>query len=77
MKEYIVIRGFWRKGILQPAGSVITMLKTEAKYLAHALEEKAVEVEQKVEAAVKKAVRVPKALTVAVAEAPADGEQSN
>lgn len=76
MKEYTVIRDFWRKGILQPAGSVISMFESEAKYLAHALEEKAVEVEQKVEAAVRK-LRAPKALSVAVAEAPVDGEPSN
>jgi hypothetical protein len=76
MKEYTVIREFWRKGILQPVGSVISMLESEAKYLAHALEHKAVEVEKKIEATVTK-VRAPKASTVAVVEAPANGEHTN
>lgn len=77
MKEYTVVRDFWRKGILQTAGSVISMVEAEAKYLMHALEEKAVEVEQKVESAVKKARAAVKPMTVAVSEAPADGEPSN
>jgi hypothetical protein len=73
MKDYTVIRDIWRKGILQPVGTVLRLAEAEAKYLAHALEEKAVEVETKVEAAVKQ-VRAPKApLTASVTEAPADG----
>ena len=74
MKPYTVIREIWRKGILQPVGTVLHMAEAEAKYLAHALEEKASEVEQVVEDAVKR-VRAPKAtpLTASVTEAPADG----
>ncbi|MGX9944867.1 hypothetical protein ACTG4Q_20595 [Bradyrhizobium denitrificans] len=73
MKDYTVAKEFWRNGIVQPVGSVIRMAASEAKYLAHALEEKAVEVEQKVEVAVKRA-RDRKPNTVTVVEASADGD---
>lgn len=73
MKDYTVVRDFWRNGILQPAGKVLRLAASEAKYLAHAVEEAAAEVEQKVETAVKR-VRGQKPLAVAVVEAPADGD---
>jgi hypothetical protein len=75
MKDYTVIREFWRNGMLQQVGKVIRMAEKEAKYLAHALEDKAIEVEQKVEAAVK-SVRAPKPAAAVVVEAPADGDKS-
>jgi hypothetical protein len=74
MKQYTVIRDFWRNGILQTAGSLISMIENEAKYLAHVIEEKVEEVEAKVVAVVQKA-RAPKPAGVAVAEAPANGDQ--
>ena len=73
MKDYTVVREIWRNGIVQPVGTVLRLAKSEAKYLAHALEEEAVEVEQKVEAVVKR-VRDRKPNTVAVVEAPANGD---
>ena len=73
MKDYTVAREFWRRGVLQPIGEVLRLTKAEAKYLAHALEEKAAEVEHKVEAAVKR-VRAPRTSTAVVVEAPADGD---
>jgi len=75
MKEYIVIREIWRKGILQPVGTLLRLAAVEAKYLAHALEEKVTEVEQAVEAIVKQVRTSNAPLTASVTEAPADGEQ--
>ncbi|WP_316196572.1 hypothetical protein [Bradyrhizobium sp. SZCCHNS3053] len=76
MKDYTVVREFWRHGILQPVGKVLRMLEAEAKYLSHALEERAVEVEREVKTAFKR-VREPKPSTVAVTEAPADGNDAS
>jgi hypothetical protein len=39
MKPYTVIREIWRKGILNPVGTVLHMAEEEAKYLAHPLGE--------------------------------------
>ena len=72
MKQYTVIREFWRNGIVQPVGKVITMVEAEAKYIAHAVEEKVAEVQ----AAVKKAEAPKPAATVAATEAPANGQPS-
>jgi hypothetical protein len=75
MKEYTVVREFWRHGALQKVGAAISMLETEAKYLKHALAEKVAEVEKKVEVAVKRG-RAPKANAAVVVEAPADGDHN-
>ncbi len=76
MKAYTVVKEIWRNGIRQEIGSVIHMVESEAKYLAHALEEKVADVEAKAVVAVKKVV-AQKAPGVAVSEAPANGETSN
>ncbi|WP_316207395.1 hypothetical protein [Bradyrhizobium sp. SZCCHNR3118] len=71
MKEFTVIKDFWRNGILQPAGKVIRMVEAEAKYLGHVVQEgvKAVEAEvAKDVAAVKSKVQ-----GAVVTEAPQDG----
>jgi hypothetical protein len=75
MKDYTVVREIWRNGIVQPVGTVLRLAKSEAKYLAHALEEEAAEVE-KVEAVLKRA-RDRKPNTVAVVEAPANGDDAS
>ena len=45
MKQYTVIREFWRNGVVQPVGKVITMVEAEAKYIGHAVKEKVAEVQ--------------------------------
>lgn len=76
MKDYTVIREFWRNGLVQEVGAVIRMAEKEAKYLAHALEAKAVEVEEQVEAAVEAvSKRFRKPSTAVVVEASANGDQ--
>ena len=77
MKDYTVIREIWRKGILQPVGTVLRLAAVEAKYLAHALEEKVTEVEQAAEAVVKQVRTSNAPLTASVTEVPSDGVGSH
>lgn len=87
MKEYTVIREFWRKGILQPVGAVISMHESEAKYLGHALEAGAKKAEAEQEAVKVEVEEVKEAPAVShrkrkhqgavVTEAPADGDSTH
>ncbi|MGJ4953030.1 hypothetical protein [Bradyrhizobium sp. HKCCYLS20291] len=84
MKTYEVIKDFWHRGILVPAGSLITAVEAEVKYLKHAVQEKVEQAEAvvaKVEATVTKAVTAAKAVETKVlgavaSEKPADGSAS-
>lgn len=73
MKDYTVIKDFWRNGILQPAGKVIRMVEAEVKYLGHVVQEgvAAVEAEVKKEVAAVASKTQPQGATVT--EAPANG----
>ncbi|WP_315729803.1 hypothetical protein [Bradyrhizobium sp. SZCCHNRI2010] len=84
MKTYDVIKDIWRNGVLVRAGSVITAVESEVKYLKHAVQEKVAKVEvvaAKVEAAAAKVVTDVKAAETKVlgaitSEAPANGNAS-